>query len=131
MVVTKRSEKEGFESIYENSNFKCAYITLSPQYAFGKVKEMKRHNDSDEVFVLLSGSAVLLTHEEGSTEYTQTPLEYQTAYNVQQSTWHYLAVSEDALVFVSESGSMKRENTETRNVESENLCISQKSRLGV
>lgn len=123
MVITKRTSREGFEPIFDTPNFKCAFITLSPQYAFGKVKEMKRHNDSDEVFVLLSGSAVLLTREAGSTEYTKTPLEYQTAYNVKQSTWHYLAVSEDALVFVTESGSMKRGNTETKDVESENLYI--------
>ncbi len=117
MVITKRTEKEGFEPIFHTPNFKCAFITLSPQYAFGKVKEMKRHNDSDEVFVLLSGSAVLLTREEGSTEYAKTPLEYQTAYNVKHGTWHYLAVSEDSLVFVAESGSMKKENTETISVE--------------
>ena len=123
MIITKRTSMEGFEPIFHTPNFKCAYITLSPQYAFGKVKEMKRHNDSDEVFVLLSGSAVLLTREEGSTEYTRTVLEYQTAYNVQQGTWHYLAVSEDALVFVAESGTMKKENTESMNVELDNLHV--------
>lgn len=123
MVITKRTSMEGFEPIFYTPNFKCAFITRSPQYAFGEIKEMKRHNDSDEVFVLLSGSAVLLTREEGSTEYTKTVLEYQTAYNVQQGTWHYLAVSEDALVFVAESGTMKKENTESMNVELDNLHV--------
>ena len=117
MVITKRTSMEGFEPIFHTPNFKCAFITLSPQYAFGEIKEMKRHNDSDEVFVLLSGSAVLLTREKGSTEYTKTVLEYHTAYNMQQGTWHYLAVSEDALVFVAESGSMEKENTETLSLE--------------
>ena len=123
MVITKRTSMEGFEPIFHTPNFKCAFITLSPQYAFGKVKEMKRHNDSDEVFVLLSGKAVLLTREENSTEYTKTVLEYQTAYNVQQGTWHYLAVSEDALVFVAESGTMKREYTESINLELEDIYL--------
>ena len=123
MVITKRTSMEGFEPIFHTPNFKCAFITLSPQYAFGKVKEMKRHNDSDEVFVLLSGSAVLLTREEVSTEYTKTVLEYQTAYNVQQGTWHYLAVSEDALVFVAESGAMKKEYTESINLELEDIYL--------
>jgi len=54
---------------------------------------------------------------------THHPLFYQPAYNVQQGTWHYLAVSEDALVFVAESGTMKKENTESMNVETENLCV--------
>lgn len=123
MVITKRTSMEGFEPIFHTPNFKCAFITLSPQYAFGKVNEMKRHNDSDEVFVLLSGSAVLLTREEGSNEYAKTPLEYQTAYNVQKGTWHYLAISEEALVFVAESGAMKKENTECYSLESEGIYL--------
>ena len=123
MVITKRTSIEGFESIFHTPNFKCAFITLSPQYSFGKVKEMKRHNDSDEVFVLLSGSATLLTREEGNLEYTKTPLKHGTAYNVQQGTWHYLAVSEDALVFVAESGTMKTENTESCLLESDGVYL--------
>ena len=41
--------------------FKCAFITHSDQYTFGKVSSMKRHNKSDEVFILVTGKAVLLT----------------------------------------------------------------------
>lgn len=54
---------------------------------------------------------------------THHPLFYQPVYNVQQCNWHYLVVSEDALVFVAESGTMKKENTESMNVETENLCV--------
>lgn len=123
MVIEMHPEKEGFEAIVQNPDFKCAFITASPQYAYGKVNVLKRHNDSDEVFVLLSGNAVLLTKDDANAHYQTTPLQTKTAYNVTKGTWHHLAVSADAVVFVAESGSMEKENTQSINVESEDLHI--------
>lgn len=123
MVITKTTTQAGFETLFQTPQFKCAFITASSQYAFGKVKEMKRHNDSDEVFVLLQGKAVLLTKDSDSHGYETTILRPQCAYNVTRGTLHYLAVTDNAVVFVAESGSMQRENTQTINVEAENLVI--------
>ena len=103
--------KEGFCPVCENEKFKCAFITPAPSYAFGAVNEMKRHNDSDEVYTLLEGSAVLLLSEGG--HFTEIPLEKGCAYRVEAATLHYLAVSEDAKVFVAESGGMRPEHTDT------------------
>lgn len=116
-------EKEGFEIIAKNPDFKCAFITASEQYKFGKIRILKRHNDTDEVFVLLSGSAVLFTRDDSDKKAQITPLLQKTAYRVTSGTWHHLAVSADAVVFVAESGSMKAENTQSINVESEDLFI--------
>jgi len=123
MVITMQSEKEGFEVVVQNPDFKCAFITAGPQYAYGKVNALKRHNDSDEVFVLLSGEAVLLTKDDASDTFHRTILTPNTAFNVTCGTWHYLAVTNDAVVFVSESGTMRKENTETQNVSAEGIII--------
>lgn len=123
MVIEMQPEREGFDAIVQNSNFKCAFITASPQYAYGKVKMLKRHNDSDEIFVLLSGNAVLLTKDDTSAHYQTTPLQPKTAYNVTKGTWHHLAVSADAVVFVAESGSMKKENTQTAQLDADDIRI--------
>ena len=123
MVITMQSEKEGFEVVVQNPDFKCAFITASPQYAYGKVNVLKRHNDSDEVFVLLSGNAVLLTKDGECTECQTTVLQTKKAYSVTKGTWHHLAVSADALIFVAESGSMKPENTQTACIETEGVCV--------
>lgn len=122
MVISEKPQKDGFETVFQNDAFKCAFISPSDQYSYGKIKLMKRHNDSDEVFVLLEGSAALLTRDDGA-PHQITPLGKRIAYNVTKGTWHHLAVSDDALVFVAESGSMKPENTESINVESEEIYI--------
>lgn len=110
MLTTKSPEKSGFEKFFFNDNFKCAFITASPQYSFGKVTQMKRHNLTDEIFVLLSGRAVILICENGA--FSETELKEGRAYDVGKGTWHYLAVSDDALVFVVENADTDASNTD-------------------
>lgn len=110
MVIKLKPEKCGFCPVAETEKFKCAYITLEDQYKHGKVTQMKRHNDSDEVFTLIRGSAVLLTKKE---EFTETPLELGASFMVPASTWHYLAISDDAIIFVTENSGMLPQNTDT------------------
>ena len=112
MGIYKRlSEKSGFCPVVVTESFKCAYITHSPDYAFGEVRLMKRHNLTDEVFVLLAGKAVMLTFEDEN--FTETPLLPYTAYTVEKGTYHYLAVSEGASVFVCERSDTGAGNTDT------------------
>ncbi len=121
MISVNSYTADGFCPVVRNPQFLCAFITHSAMYAPGPVKEMKRHNDTDEVFVLLEGRAVLLTRDSLDEACQVTPIAPLTAYTVHANTWHYLAVSEDAKVFVTESGALKRENTDTQDVRAENI----------
>ena len=59
MVLQNSVSKTGFELVYKNNLFKCAFITQNEQYAPGKISCLNRHNKSDEIFVLIQGKAVL------------------------------------------------------------------------
>ena len=117
MIIEGKSEKAGFCLVCKNDDYKCAFITCSPQYAYGKVTELKRHRESDEVFTLVSGRATLLTGEPKTAEYETIELEKGVSYCVPAGTWHYLAVSEDALVFVVENSGVSAENTDAVSIE--------------
>ena len=110
MLKIEAPTHSGFETVVMNERFKCAFITHSPYYSFGKVDHMKRHNNTDEIFVLLFGRAVMLTMEDG--KILTQELEPGKAYNVEKSTWHYLAVTEDARVFVAEASDTSEQNTD-------------------
>ena len=114
MIISGKPQKSGFDKVFDNSNFKCAFITHSPDYSFGEVTVMKRHNLTDEIFVLLSGKAVMLTCD--NEVFTETELKENTAYNVMAGTWHYLAVSDDASVFVTENADTDSTNTDVLNL---------------
>ena len=66
MLTSETTKKAGFDAVIKNDSFKCAFITHSPSYAFGTVEEMKGHNETDEIFVLLDGRAVMLIYENGT-----------------------------------------------------------------
>ncbi len=69
----------------------------------------------------MDGSATLLTRENIGEECEVTPLLKNTAYTVKASTRHHLAVSEDAVVFVTESGVLDSKNTDTADVSAEKI----------
>ena len=115
--MESKAEGSGFQLTCSNVDFKCAFITSSPQYGYGRVSILKRHNESDEVFTLISGKATLLTGEPDKAEYVTAELERGVAYCVEAGTWHHLALSEDALVFVVENSGVSGENTDAVSVE--------------
>ena len=115
MIISAKATKAGFDNVFSNGNFKCAYITYSADYSFGEVTTMKRHNLTDEIFVLLTGKAVMLTIEDNA--FIETELQKSTAYNVKAGTWHYLAVTEDASVFVTENADTDSTNTDVLKLE--------------
>lgn len=106
-------DSAGFQPALRTDRFLCAWITYAAQYAYGKVTAMKRHLTSAEVFLLLRGCATLLTMEPDGTNRCITELVSGKAICVEAGTWHYLAVSEDALVFVTENNDVTAQNTET------------------
>lgn len=113
MTVRLTAEGSGFYPALRTDRFLCAWITHAAQYAYGKVTAMKRHLTSPEVFVLLRGSGTLLTADADLSDWKLMELEADKAVCVEAGTWHYLAVSEDALVFVTENNDVSAENTET------------------
>jgi oxalate decarboxylase/phosphoglucose isomerase-like protein (cupin superfamily) len=121
MITISSNTRDGFCPVVRNPQFLCAIITHSAMYSEGKVTEMKRHNDTDEVFVLLSGNATLLTRDNINEKCQVTKLSLGTVYTVKSGTWHYLAVSADAKVFVTENGSIDPQNTDKLDVDNENI----------
>ena len=121
MITISSNTHDGFCPVVRNPQFLCAIITHSVMYSEGKVTEMKRHNDTDEVFVLLSGNATLLTRDNINEKCQVTKLSLGTVYTVKSGTWHYLAVSADAKVFVTENGSIDPQNTDKLDVDNENI----------
>lgn len=117
MIISAKSKKIGFDTVFNNQNFKCAFITASKDYSFGAVSMMKKHENTDEIFVLLCGNAVMLTFE--NDKFKETRLCEKQAYNVTKGTWHYLAVSKDAMVFVAENSDTTAANSPVLKLETE------------
>lgn len=111
MIEVKHDIKEGFSTQFTFEGWKVAYITYSSQY--DEMKIVKRHNLSDEVFLLLKGSASLFTCDRQIPDnFIETNLEKEKMYNVTKGTWHHLKVSKDALLTVVENSNTTKDNTD-------------------
>ena len=110
MLTKHEPSRPGFEPVVTTDRFKCAFLTHGEGFTYGKVREIKRHNKTDEVFVLLSGKATMLILE--NEQYEEIPMQPGAAYNVCAGTWHYLAATQDAVLFVTESSDTDKTNTD-------------------
>ena len=97
---------EGFQVLKEFESWKIGYLRYNDR--FSKFDQFERHMETDEVFVLLEGSATLYTDEE-SCEMVRHAL-----YNIAKGVWHHIVVSEDATVLVVENSNTTKENTEKK-----------------
>jgi len=74
---------------------------------------MQRHNETDEVFVLLSGRCILFVGEGAETieRVYAEPLVPGQVYNVKQAVWHTHTLSKDAKVLVVENRDTTYDNS--------------------
>ena len=116
MIEIKENPKNGsgFDAIHTFDAWKVAFITSATQYGdLNDLKIVKRHTQTDEVFVLVKGEATIFTGD-GDEPLKRTPMEKEKLYNVKKNTWHHVQVSEDALLVVVENNGTTKENTETK-----------------
>lgn len=101
---------KGFNSVFKSYSWQIATITYDKGYSKEGFNHMKRHLTTDEVFTLINGNAVLHTVEDG--EFIDTNVEKGKIYCVHKGTWHYLEISEDAILMVVENKDLLPEHSE-------------------
>ena len=95
----------GYERTMHFESWRVAF--LHHEERFDKITKLERHALTDEVFVLLKGSATLILGEEQNKEAMQP----YKIYNVKKNVWHAIKVSKDAKVLIVENHNTSLENT--------------------
>lgn len=106
MIEISAHSGEGFRVLKEYGDWKVGMLRYNER--FSRFSELERHLETDEVFLLLEGSAVLHTDTES------IELETGVLYTVPVGVWHHVVVSTDASVLVVENRSTSKENTEKK-----------------
>ncbi len=98
----------GFFPTVISDTWQLCYVNPCEQY--GELKVLKKHNDTDEVFVLLKGKAWLYTYEnECVAAISMTP---HVFYNIEKGTWHHLKINEGSLLIAAENKNVSSDNSE-------------------
>ena len=78
MIERIDTHHSGFCQMVKTDKWQVAFITYSDSY--GELKEFKRHMTTDEVIILIHGSAILYTYE--NDEIVEIPVEKDVVYNI-------------------------------------------------
>ena len=104
---------EGYRPVIDFGAWRVAILNYINEIHPARIHFLERHNETDEVFVLVKGKAILFIGE-GDTDveeiHSQT-LEAGKIYNVKKSVWHSVILSPDGSILIVENQDTRKENS--------------------
>ena len=107
---------DDYSPLVESGQWRVAAICTSEQNSADAIMQLERHNETDEVFVLMRGKAILFIAtgqgEWGTGKINNVEMESLQVYNVKRGVWHACALGPDAVVLVVENSGTGRSNSD-------------------
>src|SRR5204862_4243063 len=90
----------GYQPLVDYGAWRVAILNYHPELLPENIDNMQRHDETDEVFVLLAGQCTLFLGEGGDaiTGIVAEDMQPFKLYNVKRGAWHTHTLSEDAMV---------------------------------
>lgn len=104
----KEFSGEGYAPLIAYNGWLVAVVNACERLLEENICKVERHPESDEVFVLLEGEAVLHV----GMERTRVPLETGKFYNVRHGEWHAISLTPGSKVAIVENDGTGVENSE-------------------
>ena len=113
LLAVSAHEGAGYKPLVDYDTWRVAILNYGPDLEVSAITRMQRHNETDEVFVLLAGRCLLFTGEgEGRVERVfAEDLRPGLLYNVRRGVWHHHTLSPDAKVLVVENRDTTYDNS--------------------
>ncbi len=99
---------EGYMPVHDFESWRVAYLNCQESNTPEGMRYIERHNETDEIFILLNGEATLLIGEER----VPVPMEKYKTYNVKKGVWHNVYLSEDAKILIVENCNTSEANSD-------------------
>ncbi len=109
MIDITEFKGEGWKIVAQYEGWKIGFLRFNDR--FSKFRELERHKETDEVFVLLKGRATLYLKDDKG-EISKYKMQKCKVYNIHKNVWHHITVSRNATVMVVENSNTTKENTE-------------------
>ncbi len=104
---------EGYKPVIDYDKWRVAVLNYCDELLPENINHFQKHDETDEVFVLLKGRCILFVGEgkEEVTEIYAEDLEPLKLYNVKRSIWHTHTLSKDAMVLIVENKDTTADNS--------------------
>ncbi len=103
----------GYMPLVDFDEWRVAMLNFSHDLLPENIRSMQRHNDTDEVFVLLQGKCILFVADGTASAgaiYAED-MEPLKGYNVKKGVWHSHVLSPDARVLIVENRDTTYDNS--------------------
>ena len=106
---------DGYRPVVDYESWRVAVLNYCEELEVQNLKTMQKHEESDEVFVLLSGHCTLFTGGNSTTiqEVDGIAMEPYLFYNVKRGTWHTHTLDKEAMVLIVENRNTTNLNSPT------------------
>jgi hypothetical protein len=103
----------GYFPVVDYGAWRVAVLNYSDDLLPENLTQMQRHNETDEVFVLLRGRCILFIGEgdESVTSVHAEDMSLFKIYNVKKAAWHTHTLSKDAMVLIVENRDTTYDNS--------------------
>jgi mannose-6-phosphate isomerase-like protein (cupin superfamily) len=115
----------GYQPVIDFSEWRVAILNYIDEINPERIEAMERHNETDEVFVMIKGRAILFLGEgeENIVSIQEQVLETGKLYNVKRKVWHSIVLSKDGSVLIVENRDTNRENSNYISLNSEQRSL--------
>lgn len=105
--------EQGYNRLVSFESWRIAVLKYWDRTSIEQRRMIQKHNETDEVFILLEGSATLITAGNGEEpgEFEFVTMQPHKAYDVKKGYWHAHVLAEDATVLIVENDNTSRENS--------------------
>src|SRR5512136_1724442 len=105
LLEVREYEEEGYRPLVRFGAWRVAVLNFIDDLLPARLTDMQRHDETDEVFVLLQGSCILFLGEgrEGIEKIHAIDLQPRKVYNVKKGVWHTHTLSRDTTVLIVEN----------------------------
>ena len=107
-IEIKEYEGAGYQEQIDFNGWRVAIANYMPSLEEENLNFLERHLKTDEVFVLIDGTAGLLVGKDRK----RYVMEKGKLYNITCGTWHRVFMTENAKVVIVENTDTGKENTE-------------------
>lgn len=102
-----------YEPLVDYEGWRVAVLAYCENTTLPKIQTMQKHDETDEVFVLIRGNCTLLTGGNGEKpgEMEAVKLEPCKVYNVKKGFWHNHVLDEEGIVLIVENRDTNNDNS--------------------
>jgi ureidoglycolate hydrolase len=116
--------EEGLKRVYENDKWMVGIKNWKPANDIANIDCLERHNETDELFILLAGSCTLLSavEENGRLAIKATAMEPMKVYNIPRSLWHNTVTMKSTKLILVEDVSTGAKNSDVLPLSAEQIA---------